>query len=78
MSAISNGKAISQNDISPINMVKARKIFTEFEPEVLYDVLHDHEYRTTWDDAMIEARRTTLVPEVFGILCNSSSGLVND
>lgn len=37
-------------------MVKARKIFTEFEPEVLYDVLHDHEYRTTWDDAMIEVR----------------------
>jgi len=37
-----------------VNIIKVRTVFPDVEPEVLYDVLHDHYYRRTWDDHMIE------------------------
>jgi len=43
-----------RTDVSPINMVKARVLFRHIEPELIYDVINDHEYRKTWDDNMIE------------------------
>lgn len=39
---------------SSINIVKARTHFADVAPATLYDVLHDHEYRKTWDDNMIK------------------------
>jgi hypothetical protein len=37
-----------------INIVKLYTEFADIPPVVLYDVLHDPEYRTVWDEAMIE------------------------
>jgi len=45
-----------KSDKSAINVVKVRTFFDDVEPEVLYDVLHDHEYRATWDPNMIEGK----------------------
>jgi len=45
-----------QSDNSAINIVKVRTHFADVEPEVLYDVLHDHEYRAVWDPNMIEGK----------------------
>jgi len=39
---------------SRINLVKMRTIFEDIQPEVVYDVLHDPDYRKVWDDHMIE------------------------
>eukprot|EP00727_Mastigamoeba_balamuthi_P005844 m51a1_g188 hypothetical protein (262) ;mRNA; r:605815-606798 len=39
---------------SAINIVKIRSFFTDVEPDTLYDVLHDHYFRRSWDDHMIE------------------------
>jgi len=41
-------------DNSSINIVKIWAHFKTIDPLVLYDVLHDPEYRTTWDDHMVE------------------------
>ena len=37
-----------------VNIVKLFAEFKNVKPEVLYDALHDAEYRTTWDTGMIE------------------------
>jgi len=37
-----------------INIVKLYVEFADIDPLVLYDVLHDPEYRAVWDEAMIE------------------------
>ncbi|XP_075224426.1 START domain-containing protein 10-like [Lycorma delicatula] len=37
-------------------MVKVKAIFPEIDPETIYDVLHDPEYRKVWDQHMIEAK----------------------
>jgi len=39
---------------SAINIVKIWAHFKNVDPLVLYDVLHDPEYRATWDDHMVE------------------------
>mmetsp|Transcript_41081 Transcript_41081/g.103530 ORF Transcript_41081/g.103530 Transcript_41081/m.103530 type:complete len:244 (-) Transcript_41081:134-865(-) len=39
--------------LSPINMMRLRTEFPDIEPELLYDVLHDHIYRKAWDDSMV-------------------------
>lgn len=39
---------------SPINMVKVYAKFPELNSLVLYDTLHDPDYRKTWDDSMAE------------------------
>lgn len=39
---------------SHINIVKCLANFKGVDPEVLYDTLHDAEYRAVWDENMIE------------------------
>lgn len=39
---------------SHINIVKCLAVFKGVAPEVLYDTLHDAEYRAVWDENMIE------------------------
>eukprot|EP01100_Stratorugosa_tubuloviscum_P016104 TRINITY_DN9_c0_g1_i1.p1 TRINITY_DN9_c0_g1~~TRINITY_DN9_c0_g1_i1.p1 ORF type:complete len:225 (-),score=111.87 TRINITY_DN9_c0_g1_i1:372-1046(-) len=41
---------------SAINILRVATVFPNLNPEILYDVLHDHQYRTTWDTNMIEGR----------------------
>lgn len=36
------------------DIFKVRTVFKDIKPEVLYDVLHDPEYRKTWDHTMLE------------------------
>ncbi|CAG5134615.1 unnamed protein product [Candidula unifasciata] len=43
-----------KNDLSDFQMVKVRGIFTDIDAATLYDVLHDPEFRKTWDPAMLE------------------------
>jgi hypothetical protein len=43
-----------KSSVSSINIVKARTTFDDVPAAALYDVLHDHEYRKTWDDNMIQ------------------------
>jgi len=39
---------------TPIAAIKVMTYYEDLEPEVVYDVLHDHYFRRTWDDHMIE------------------------
>jgi len=39
---------------SSVNILKIWAHFKSVDPLLLYDVLHDPEYRTTWDDHMVE------------------------
>jgi len=43
-----------KSDKSAINVVKLHAIFPNLDAGTLYDVLHDPEYRTVWDENMIE------------------------
>ncbi|XP_053399940.1 START domain-containing protein 10-like [Mercenaria mercenaria] len=42
------------NEVSSFKIVKVRTTFEDIAAEVLYDVLHDPEYRKTWDHSMLE------------------------
>jgi len=44
----------SKKTDSAINIVKVLATFDGIPAETLYDVLHDHHYRGTWDESMIE------------------------
>ncbi|KAL7296964.1 START domain-containing protein 10-like [Trichogramma pretiosum] len=37
-------------------MIKIRTTFSDVEPDTMYDVLHDPDYRKVWDTHMIDAR----------------------
>jgi len=43
-----------KSDKSAINIVKLYAVFHDIEAAVLYDVLHDPDYRAVWDENMIE------------------------
>jgi len=43
-----------KSDKSSINIVRIWAHFKSIDPLILYDVLHDPEYRATWDDHMVE------------------------
>jgi len=43
-----------KSENSAVNIVKIWAHFESVEPLLLYDVLHDPEFRTTWDDHMVE------------------------
>uniref|UniRef100_A0A0B6ZJ74 START domain-containing protein 10 n=1 Tax=Arion vulgaris TaxID=1028688 RepID=A0A0B6ZJ74_9EUPU len=49
------------NELSDFNMVKVRGIFTDIDAATLYDVLHDPEYRKTWDPAMLEGAELCVI-----------------
>ena len=40
--------------IQYVHYVQVRSLFDDISAEVLYDVLHDPEYRKTWDHSMVE------------------------
>jgi len=42
------------SDNSAVNIVRIWAHFPTIDADVLYDVLHDPEFRTTWDDHMVE------------------------
>ncbi|XP_059152728.1 START domain-containing protein 10-like [Physella acuta] len=42
------------NDLSDFKMVKVRCIFSDIDAATLYDVLHDPQFRKTWDQTMLE------------------------
>ncbi|RUS76151.1 hypothetical protein EGW08_016094 [Elysia chlorotica] len=43
------------NELSSFKMVKVRSVFDDLDAATLYDVLHDPEFRKTWDKAMLES-----------------------
>ena len=43
-----------QNELSSFQMLKAKAEFSDVPASLLYNVLHDGEYRSQWDDRMIE------------------------
>jgi len=45
-----------KNTSDPIYPVRVVTSFPDLEPEVLYDIFHDHEYRAVWDQNMIEGK----------------------
>jgi len=52
----SNGSKVQRkrNTGASIDPVRVRAHFSTLNPETLYDILHDHEYRTVWDENMIQ------------------------
>lgn len=46
---------------SNIRACKARAIFEDVEPEELYNVLHDHDFRKTWDENMMDGHVVELI-----------------
>ncbi|CAL1527500.1 unnamed protein product [Lymnaea stagnalis] len=42
------------NDLSDFKMVKVRTTFKDLDAATLYDVIHDPEFRKTWDQSMLE------------------------
>jgi hypothetical protein len=45
-----------KNDLSPFQMIKVKVDFDDVSPELIYNVLQDGEYRSTWDTTMIESK----------------------
>merc|ERR1712000_84584 len=43
-----------KGETSAINICKVRTVYKDLDPAVLYDILHDHQYRKVWDQNMIE------------------------
>jgi len=43
-----------RNTGAPIDPVRVRAVFPDLDPTILYDILHDHEYRAVWDESMID------------------------
>lgn len=43
-----------QSDKSSINIVKLYAVFKTIPASVMYDVLHDPDYRAVWDENMVE------------------------
>ena len=43
-----------RNELSSFNIIKAKADFSDLPASVLYNVLHDSDYRSQWDDRMIE------------------------
>jgi len=44
------------NEKSTIHLTRAVAVFKKLDPAILYDTLHDADFRQTWDDKMIEGR----------------------
>ncbi|KAL8562216.1 hypothetical protein ACOMHN_005201 [Nucella lapillus] len=49
------------NELSSFNMVKVRTLFEDVPASVVYDVLHDPQYRKTWDRTMLEGHEICVI-----------------
>jgi hypothetical protein len=45
-----------RNEASPFNMIKVVSVFDDISADVLYDVLQDGDYRSSWDTTMLECK----------------------
>merc|ERR1712130_805610 len=43
-------------DNSHFRMIRLKTVFSDVKAEILYDVLHDPDYRKTWDKHMLESK----------------------
>jgi hypothetical protein len=43
-----------RNEVSSFNIIKIKADFNDVSASTLYNVLHDADYRSQWDDRMIE------------------------
>lgn len=54
---------MKSNELSDFKMVKIGCILPDCAPSLVYDVLHDSEYRKTWDQVMLEGREVCYVDD---------------
>jgi len=46
--------ATKKNSLSAFDVIRVQSEFSGVTADVLYDVIHDSQYRSTWDNAMLE------------------------
>lgn len=50
-----------KSDVSSFNMLKVKAEFNDVSASLVYNVIHDSEYRKTWDERMIDGHEICTV-----------------